>query len=80
MPEDWQRQPAKLRQKDRDARWTVKYSKAKPSADGAMARDNQGENGATIWMRICRRGGDEGRACPTVDAPAAAANAQRRLV
>src|SRR5579863_4315070 len=26
--------PAKLRQKDRDARWTVKYTKAKPSADG----------------------------------------------
>ena len=35
IPEDWKRKPAKLRQKDRDARWTVKYSKAKPSEDGA---------------------------------------------
>lgn len=26
-------QPAKLRQKDRDARWTVKFSKAKPVED-----------------------------------------------
>jgi hypothetical protein len=26
--------PAKLRQKDRDARWTVKYTKAKPGKDG----------------------------------------------
>ncbi len=32
-------QPAKLRQKDRDARWTVKYTKAKPSADGAPRVD-----------------------------------------
>ena len=30
MPEDWQDKPAKLRQKDRDARWTVKTTKAKP--------------------------------------------------
>src|SRR3954470_10686729 len=27
----WANNPAKLRQKDRDARWTVKYTKAKPS-------------------------------------------------
>ena len=27
--------PAKLAQKDRDARWTVKFSKAKPSDDGS---------------------------------------------
>jgi transposase, IS5 family len=39
IPEDWKRKPAKLRQKDRDARWTVKYSKAKPSADGAKRVD-----------------------------------------
>ena len=32
VPEDWQDQPAKLRQKDRDARWTVKTTKAKPRA------------------------------------------------
>jgi IS5 family transposase len=30
VPEDWQEKPAKLRQKDRDARWTVKTTKAKP--------------------------------------------------
>lgn len=29
IPADWQDKPAKLAQKDRDARWTVKYSKAK---------------------------------------------------
>jgi IS5 family transposase len=32
VPEAWQGQPAKLRQKDRDARWTVKRTKAKPRA------------------------------------------------
>jgi len=34
IPEDWTEQPAKLRQKDRDARWTVKFSKAKPVCEG----------------------------------------------
>jgi IS5 family transposase len=34
IPEAWKNKPAKLAQKDRDARWTVKWSKAKPSADG----------------------------------------------
>lgn len=29
IPEGWKDKPAKLAQKDRDARWTVKYSKAK---------------------------------------------------
>ena len=29
VPEHWKDKPAKLRQKDRDARWSVKYSKAK---------------------------------------------------
>jgi transposase, IS5 family len=29
VPEDWQDKPAKLAQKDRDARWTVKTTKAK---------------------------------------------------
>lgn len=32
--EIWPDQPAKARQKDTDARWTVKFSKAKPGADG----------------------------------------------
>lgn len=34
IPEDWKAKPAKLRQKDRDARWTVKFSKAKERPDG----------------------------------------------
>ena len=29
IPEDWKATPAKLAQKDRDARWVIKYSKAK---------------------------------------------------
>jgi IS5 family transposase len=36
VPEDWQQNPAKLRHKDRDARWTVKFTKAKPREDGTM--------------------------------------------
>lgn len=34
IPQAWKEKPAKARQKDRDARWTVKYSKAKVK-DGA---------------------------------------------
>ena len=36
VPEDWTRKPAKLRHKDRDARWTVKFTKAKARQDGSM--------------------------------------------
>jgi len=39
IPEGWTAKPAKLRQKDRDARWTVKFSKAKPRKDGAPQID-----------------------------------------
>ena len=35
IPEEWKAKPAKLRQKDRDARWTVKFSKAKTREDGS---------------------------------------------
>jgi transposase, IS5 family len=34
VPNGWQEKPAKLRQKDRDARWTVRFTKAKPREDG----------------------------------------------
>ena len=34
IPQAWKAKPAKLRQKDRDARWTVKFSKAKERPDG----------------------------------------------
>jgi IS5 family transposase len=36
IPEGWTEKPKKLAQKDRDARWTVKYSKAKPREDGSL--------------------------------------------
>jgi IS5 family transposase len=39
IPETWKEKPAKLRQKDMDARWTVKFSKAKPRADGTTPVD-----------------------------------------
>jgi IS5 family transposase len=36
IPQGWTDKPKKLAQKDRDARWTVKYSKAKPREDGSL--------------------------------------------
>ncbi len=36
IPEDWKDKPAKLRQKDTDARWTLKRGKAKADKDGGM--------------------------------------------
>ena len=39
VPEDWRDKPAKLRQKDRDARWTVKFAKAREKADGKKLID-----------------------------------------
>jgi hypothetical protein len=36
VPEDWKAKPAKLRHKDRDARWMVKFSKAKAKHDGTV--------------------------------------------
>lgn len=36
IPATWKAKPAKLRQKDRDARWTVKFSKAKARPDGSV--------------------------------------------
>jgi IS5 family transposase len=39
VPEAWKDKPAKLAQKDRDARWTVKWSKAKPADDGSPRID-----------------------------------------
>ena len=35
IPEGWKAKPAKLRHKDRDARWTVKFSKARARPDGS---------------------------------------------
>ncbi len=39
VPEAWKEKPAKLRQKDRDARWTVKFTKSKPKEDGTKQID-----------------------------------------
>jgi len=39
IPQEWKAKPAKLAQKDRDARWTLKYSKAKPREDGKKQVD-----------------------------------------
>jgi IS5 family transposase len=39
IPDGWAEKPAKLRQKDCDARWTVKFSKARPREDGAPQVD-----------------------------------------
>jgi len=39
IPEAWRDEPARLRQKDRDARWTVKFSKGKAKADGTPQGD-----------------------------------------
>ena len=36
IPEDWKAKPAKLAHKDRDARWTVRFSKARPKPDGTL--------------------------------------------
>src|SRR4249920_1432830 len=37
IPEDWTAQPAKLRQKDRDGRWTLKRGRRKRRPDGTLA-------------------------------------------
>jgi transposase, IS5 family len=39
IPRAWADKPAKLRQKDRDARWTVKYTKAKPNEESGPRVD-----------------------------------------
>ena len=36
IPEDWKAKPAKLRQKDRDGRWTLKRGRRKRRPDGAL--------------------------------------------
>ena len=36
IPQDWQDKPAKLSHKDRHARWTLKFTKAKRQEDGTL--------------------------------------------
>jgi transposase, IS5 family len=39
VPEDWKAKPAKLRQKDRDARWTLVFGRARLREDGTRHAD-----------------------------------------
>jgi transposase, IS5 family len=39
IPEEWKAKPAKLRQKDRDARWTLVFGKARLREDGTKHAD-----------------------------------------
>ena len=39
IPKEWKDKPHKLRQKDRDARWTVKFAKAREQEDGQAQPD-----------------------------------------
>lgn len=39
IPEDWKARPAKLRQKDRDGRWTLKRGRKKTRPDGSQAME-----------------------------------------
>ena len=39
IPDQWKAKPTKLRHKDRDARLTVKFTKAKPKEDGSKPVD-----------------------------------------
>src|SRR4029077_12226921 len=40
IPDEWKEKPAKIRHKDRDARWTVKFTKAKPREDSSSPTVN----------------------------------------
>ena len=54
IPDHWKDKPAKLRQKDRDARWTVKYTKAEPQEDGSKldTSKNLSHHHEIIWNAI----------------------------
>jgi hypothetical protein len=51
IPDAWKDKPAKLRQKDRDARWTVKYTKAKPR-EVDRCRRRSGDSGLRLSDHI----------------------------
>jgi transposase, IS5 family len=40
IPDEWKAKPAKLRQKDRDARWALVFGKARLREDGTRHADN----------------------------------------
>jgi transposase, IS5 family len=56
--EIWPDEPAKARQKDTDARWTLKFAKARPAADGKPQPDIAIPSfGYKSTVSICRRFG-----------------------
>jgi IS5 family transposase len=58
IPDEWKHKPAKLRQKDRDARWTVKFSKARVDEDGKIRQRDIAVPafGYNIWPAPSARG------------------------
>ena len=57
IPEAWKAKPAKLRQKDRDARWTVKFSKAKARPGGTVPPvDADSDEAARLKRDDCAQG------------------------
>src|SRR3546814_11084245 len=62
VPEDWKAMPAKLRHKDRDARWTVKFTKAKerpdaPNHTSETPNHRSAPRTITEWPRAWARSG-----------------------
>ena len=53
VPDNWKDKPAKLRQKDQDARWTVKFAEAKPREDGSDTASRQSSRNFQTCMQIC---------------------------
>jgi hypothetical protein len=49
IPKEWQDKPARLRQKDRDARWTVKFAKAKPKEGEVLETNRLGGEKRRSW-------------------------------
>ena len=49
VPEHWKDKPAKLSHKDRDARWTLKFTKAKSRDDGSMPA--MGPRDPGFWLQ-----------------------------
>ena len=52
VPDDWKDKPAKLRQKDRDARWTVKFT----NSSARMARPHLDRSRLRLYSQMERDG------------------------
>ena len=60
IPEGWKDKPAKLAQKDRDARWTVKYTKAKVAGRRLRFRRSTSPSRPSDTRTMCRPTGRHG--------------------